>query len=432
MSGLHEAFEEIVADVPVYGDLDRAIEQAEQEQLRRNGMVAGLVAAAAVVAVIIGLLAITHDENRSQPPVGPSPSPTPDKSQSPETWVDSPVARTRDGKGWHVPDPLTAARDAWLPVVVEHLGPKARHLEPLEGLEWGGQSKLPAEGSEYDASTAAASAYYTYVRTGLMVDRGGLDLLDDGCGYFRAERGAPDDQESCTTKRFAGPEGERARISSWGRRCGAYEGGGPAPATCGDYAVGVAVERRDGLIGYIVVDGRGTPDFNPFTPDAMAAAVADPRISLPERAFAVPSDQAVASVVEDHFPDYRANQLPYAMEHPGYAQTSGGLGRPGLRVTVRPAGEAPDCARSWLIECVERRVFGADDPTTVFVGAWDEEDWADCCPKNSRADTREFVYVGPRNTVVVTEFMIVKADEDPISDDLDKRLIDLALDPRLQ
>ena len=35
MSGLHEAFDEIVARVPVYGDLDGAIEQAEQERRRR-------------------------------------------------------------------------------------------------------------------------------------------------------------------------------------------------------------------------------------------------------------------------------------------------------------------------------------------------------------------------------------------------------------
>jgi hypothetical protein len=442
MSGLHDAFDEIVADVPVYGDLDRAIEQADRERLRQHGVAAGLVAAAAVVAVIVGVLAVTHDDSAAPQPTKPSPTPTETKSQSPQTWADTAIDATRDGKGWQVPDPLTAARDAWLPVVVEHLGQKAQHLEPLQGVEWGGQFKLPAEGSEYDASTAAASAYSTFVRMGLMVDRGDLNLLDEGCGYLRAVYKKPPDPDaigsdaldevSCTTKRFAGPEGERARISSWGRRCGAYEGDGPAPATCGDYAVGVAVERRDGLIGYILVDGRGTPDFNPFTPDAMAAAVADPRISLPKRAFAVPSDQVVASVVEDHFPGYRANQLPYALEHPGYAQTSGGLGRPGLRVTVRPAGKAPECARSWLIECVERRVFGADDPTTVFVGAWDEEDWADCCPKNSRADTREFVYVGPRHTVVVTEFMIVKADEDPISADLDQRLIDLVLDPRLQ
>ena len=431
MSGLRDAFDEIVAEVPEYGDLDRAIEQAERDQRHRHGLVAGLAAAAAVLVVIAGLVAVSRDTDTA-PPVSPTPSPTPTKSQSPETWADTPVAGTRDGKGWQVPDPLTVSRNAWLPVLAEHLGARGKELEPFEGLEWGGEFELPAEGSDYDANTAAASAYSTFVRVGLMVDRGDPNLLDGGCGYLRAEHdGAPDEQESCSTTLVAGPDDERARVSNWARRCGAYEGGGPAPATCGDYTVGVAVERRDGMVGYIVVDGRGTPDFNPFTPAAMAAAVADPRFTLPETAFAVPSDQAVASVVGDHFPDYRANQPPHAMEHPGYAQTSGGLGRMGLRVTVRPAGESPTCGRSWLIRCVERRVFGADDPTTVFVGAWDEEDWASR-PKNSRADTREFVYVGPRHTVYVTEVLVVKADEEPISADLDQRLIDLALDPRLQ
>jgi Tol biopolymer transport system component len=75
MSGLREAFDEIVADVPVYGDLDRAIEQAERERRRRYGVVAGLAAAAAVVAVIVGVLAVTRDANDSPEPTGPS-SPT--------------------------------------------------------------------------------------------------------------------------------------------------------------------------------------------------------------------------------------------------------------------------------------------------------------------------------------------------------------------
>ena len=59
MSGLHEAFDEIVADVPVYGDLDRAIEQADRERRHRYGVVAGLAAAAAVLAVIVGVVAVT-------------------------------------------------------------------------------------------------------------------------------------------------------------------------------------------------------------------------------------------------------------------------------------------------------------------------------------------------------------------------------------
>ena len=427
MSGLHEKFDEIVADVPVYGDLDRAIEQADREQRHLHGVVAGLVAAAAVVAVIVGVLAATGGGNRSQQPVDPV-TQTETKSQSPQTWADTPVAATGGRRGWHVPDPLKGARDAWLPIVVEHLGPQG--AEPGESFESDASFERPADGSEYDARTPATSVYPTYGGIGLMVGHGELNPFDDGCRYL----GTPTPgTESCSTERFEGPAGERARISRWGRRCGAYEGGGPAPATCGDYKVAVAVERRDGLIGVVDVEGRGTPDFNPFTSAAMAAAAADPRLTLPETAYAVPSDQAVMSVVEDHFPNYRTDeQDPSPTVHPGYGRTSGKLGRLGLTVSVSPAGETPACGRSWLIACVERRVFGADDPTTVFVGAWDEEDWADSGPKNSRADSREFVYVGPRHTVVVYEFLIVKADEEPISAGLDQRLIDLLLDPRLQ
>jgi hypothetical protein len=76
MNGLHEAFDELVADVPVYGDLDRAIEQAEHERRHRYGMVAGLAAAAAVVAVIVGVLVVTRADDAAPEPAVPSPTPT--------------------------------------------------------------------------------------------------------------------------------------------------------------------------------------------------------------------------------------------------------------------------------------------------------------------------------------------------------------------
>ena len=76
MTGLHAALEEIAADVPVYGDLDRAIDQAERERRRHNGVVGGLTAAAAVVAVVVGVLATTPGRDDSQPPLDPVPTPT--------------------------------------------------------------------------------------------------------------------------------------------------------------------------------------------------------------------------------------------------------------------------------------------------------------------------------------------------------------------
>lgn len=434
MSGLREALDQIVADVPVYGDLDRAIDQAQRERRHRYGVV-GLAAAAAVLAALAGIVAVSGRTDAA-PPISPSPtpvapSPTPTRSQSPLTWADTPVAAA-DGYGWVVPDPLRKARHAWLSVVAEHLDPEGDHLEAFDGLAWGGQFDWPGEGSIYSTSG----------RVGLILDRSELDPFD-GCRYLRKGPEPSNGSVSCSAERFAGPAGESARISRYQRRCESWDPGregddarpgpGSTYATCGDYRVAVAVERRDGLTGFVVVEGRGTTDFNPFTRDALAAAAADPRLTLPESAFAVPSNHAVESVVIDHFPSYRAGtQDPYETEHPGYAQASGGLGRRGLYVTVHPAGATPTCGRGRLTECVERRVFGADDPTTVFVGAWDEKDWADCCPKSSRATRRVLVYVGPRHTVVVGESLVVKADEEAVGADLDQGLIDLALDPRLQ
>jgi hypothetical protein len=425
MSGLREAFDQIVADVPVYGDLDQAIEQADRERRHRYGVIAGLTAAAAVLAVVAGVVAVSHDTDAA-PPISPSPTavtprPTVVKSQSPRTWADTPVAASHDGPDWRVPDPLTAVRKAWFSVVAGHLDPTGEHLEPIAGVNGATSFVWPAD----------LPNYALYGRVELLVPLGDGSRLENRCPYL-ASHHSGNGRGSCEGESIAGPSGERAKVFRFERRCGAWEGGGPAPATCGDYAVAVTVERRDGLIGSVVVDGRGTLDYNPFTAEAMAAVAADPRLTLPEAALAVPSDRAVASVLAEHVPGLRSRDETSSLpDYPGYAWASGRLGRLGFSVSVWPAGGTPRCGSRWLIGCVDRHVFGADDPTTVYVGTWDEEHWASY-PKNSRADRRVFVYVGPRNTVVVWESGVVKADEEPLGAELDQRMIDLALDPRLQ
>lgn len=77
MSGLREALADLASDVPVYGDLDRAIERADRQRRRRYGAIAGLTAAAAVVAVMVGVLAESGDGSSSPEPVSPVTTPTP-------------------------------------------------------------------------------------------------------------------------------------------------------------------------------------------------------------------------------------------------------------------------------------------------------------------------------------------------------------------
>ena len=87
MNGLRAALDELVRDVPHYGDLDRAMEQADQERRRRYGILTGLAAAAVVLVVIVGLLVTTRGQDVAPPPVAPTPTPTPSPSPSPSPSV---------------------------------------------------------------------------------------------------------------------------------------------------------------------------------------------------------------------------------------------------------------------------------------------------------------------------------------------------------
>ena len=104
MSGLHEAFDEIVARVPVYGDLDGAIEQAEQERRRRFSVVASLSAAAAVLLVVAGVLVIARDDDGAPQPIGPPSTQTPSPTESRHH-----CGVVGSDPLWHVACPLTEA-----------------------------------------------------------------------------------------------------------------------------------------------------------------------------------------------------------------------------------------------------------------------------------------------------------------------------------
>jgi hypothetical protein len=97
MNGLHAALDELVTDVPQYGDLDRAIAQADQERRRRYGLLAGLAAAAAVLIVIAGILVTTRGNNAAPPPIAPTPTPTPSVRFEPPGPEDRPAAMYEAG-----------------------------------------------------------------------------------------------------------------------------------------------------------------------------------------------------------------------------------------------------------------------------------------------------------------------------------------------
>jgi hypothetical protein len=75
MSRLHDAFDDIVATVPVYGDLDRAIEEVASRRRRSYGAAAGLAAAGAAAAVVVGLFTGSPDGSEAPEPIGPVPTP---------------------------------------------------------------------------------------------------------------------------------------------------------------------------------------------------------------------------------------------------------------------------------------------------------------------------------------------------------------------
>jgi Tol biopolymer transport system component len=101
MSGLHRAFDQIAADVPIYGDLERALEQADRDRRRRYGLVGALAAAAAVVVLIAGVLLATRDDDGA-----PSPAPSPTPRPTPVATDGSIYFAADSGAGETLTDPL--------------------------------------------------------------------------------------------------------------------------------------------------------------------------------------------------------------------------------------------------------------------------------------------------------------------------------------
>ena len=228
MSGLHEAFDEIVADVPVYGDLDRAIEQADRERRHRYGVVAGLAAAAAVIAVIVGVARghprrerhgsadlAQSDAGHAQPDAG-------EVAVTPRPGSTPPVTATRRTR-LGCPGPLearfgTPGSRSWPSTSTRRENTSKRPTAPR-----GGEFERPGDGLDL-----------LHLRTG-RVDRRPR-CPESVRRRLRLPPAAPTPSEgtvSCSTERIAGPDGEPARISRYQRRCDSWDPGTRATTPAG-------------------------------------------------------------------------------------------------------------------------------------------------------------------------------------------------------
>lgn len=380
---------------PAYDDL------VTVARSRRRRSLIGAGAAAVAASVVVVTVAIIGSNNGGAPPqpapLPEPPKPEPTRTHSSETWVDTDVAPAARVQGWAVPDPLQSAREGWFSVLSDHFDPDGERFTP-DG--YGGFIvEIPGPGG-----------FVEYGSARVLFDRGDGRTLADGCQHF--VQGLPG--EPCSRKRLVGPHGERAWV--YQRPCCGYVDVSPTPMS-DDYGAAVAVERGDGTIGYVEEHWRGGPEANPYDLDALAAAAVDPRLTLPDEAFDVPRNSTVTAVVLDHLSRYRAD-AQWA-DSLGVGTATGRFDDHWLSVTVRPAGGAPQCGEVAVRSCVARRVFGAEDPTTVYVGKWDIR-------QRGYGPRWQLVYVGPRHSVVVdTNFRSIGAR-------LQQTLIDILLDPRLQ
>lgn len=357
--------------------------------ISRSKPVRASAAIAAMVLAAMGVVAALGSNDDGTPPrqrAGqPSSSPEPEtpgrkpaKAQSPATWVDTRLAKKRGPEtpaSWVFLDPLGTLRDAWSDVVAEHLEPSVGELH-LSRQGW--------LSSPMDWRGEASGTF------GILVDDGDGRLVGHGCrlALWRWRYSL----SHCREHRLEGPRGEDAWIMEM-----------PGRAL-------VLVERARGAFGYVEAHWERGRDA-PVPLDDMVAAAADPRITLPAKAFGVPRNSTVAAVVHDHVPNLVPDLV--AVSELGIGEILAPGPFPWFGVRVVPAGPKPPCAREGPSYCIARQVYGAGDPTTVYLAG-------------SKKSASGLVYVGPRNTVRV---YISDIDADAR---LQKRLIDLVLDPRLQ
>lgn len=381
---------------------------------RRIQLAAAIAAAVlAAVGTVAAIASSDDDDEPSHRAAVRSPEatkPEPAKSQSPATWVDTKLKARSSTRGWRIPDPLEPARQEWYEVV-------AAHLDPAGGLRKGPYGTFPWR-------LESGQGHRTHVDFGLLVDVEDEHVLERACPLLAWTTTI--ERSGCRQQPFVGPDGEDAWIvrprepEPGSRYCG-------SPA-CADHAAMVLVERADGTLGYVMAFRREAFGAPPYPLDLMAEAASDPRFTLPAKAFGVPRDSAVTAVAREHFeslqldPDSRLSVFGYGFTRglvraKAWGSKTSVIDDRLLAVAVRPAGRSPRCGRDGLDTCVARQVYGAGDPTTVYVGRWCDEFLC----------LVHLVYVGPHNTVWVGAGS--RLSRLPRQQ---QRLIDLVLDPRLQ
>jgi hypothetical protein len=333
MSDLHEAFDAMAAAVPVYGDLDRAIEQVERDRRRRHAAVAGLAAAAAVLVLVLGVLAVTREGAAPRPPVGPTtPRPTPTATitvATPEATIprgpSAVLAVEQAGPhrlrvaGHVVPGRFAlqrSRRDVW---VAEH-SDDVGYTSPA--LWWGkGRTthEVPGQRGGYAISQDAHWIVWTRAASGRYQDTVGprvMEVVDTATGKVRWSRDADADDPELAALAVTDdgvvvlghclepfrdvigvPQCGDARIEVWAPRTGAtatVPGGirvehGPPGTIPAITALVEVTGAHNGLLvrdapsgrpRYLHVDARGRVEVVATLPRNTAAVTADERFAL--------------------------------------------------------------------------------------------------------------------------------------------------------
>ncbi len=144
MNTPRSGFDDMAADARVYGDLDRAITQADRDRRRRDGALGALATAAVVLAMVAGATLFTDGEPDSRQPIGPAtttPAPAPTASASPEVR-------------WEPPEPLRPAASRVVRLERDFYGNSLPWPDPGGATSAGIDIVAVAEGADFHGGSS--------------------------------------------------------------------------------------------------------------------------------------------------------------------------------------------------------------------------------------------------------------------------------------